>query len=177
VNPERLVFVDEAGSHIAMTREFARAPRGTRVPVDAVPRNRGTVTTILGALTTSGLEATMTVEGGTSGDVYVAFLEQVLVPKLRVGDLVVMDNAAAHKDARVREILERCGAKAIYLPPYSPDMNPIELAWSKLKVGLRSAKARTVDALNVAIAMGMTAITPDDARGWFHHCGYTGQPT
>lgn len=159
-----------------MTREYARAPRGQRTS-DSAPRNRGAVTTILGALTLEGLAATMTIEGGTCGDVYAAFLEQVLAPKLEPGDLVVMDNAGAHKDPRVHEILARCGAKAIYLPPYSPDLNPIELAWSKLKSFLRTAKARTVDALNIAIAMGMEIISPEDAAAWFRHCGYSGQPT
>jgi len=135
------------------------------------------VTTILGALTLDGLAATMTIEGGTCGDVYVAFLEDVLGPVLREGDLVVMDNAGAHKDPRVKEVLARHGAKAVYLPPYSPELNPIELAWSKLKSFLRTAKARTIDALNIAIAMGMEMITPDDALGWFRHCGYSGQPS
>lgn len=170
------MFIDEAGSTIAMTRDYGRAPRGKRTS-DSAPRNRGTVTTILGALTLAGLEATMTVEGGTDGDVYVAFLEEVLAPKLQEGDLVVMDNAGAHKDPRVREVLARYGAKAVYLPPYSPDLNPIEMAWSKLKSFLRTAKARTIEALNLAIAMGMEIITPDDAVGWFRHCGYSGQPS
>lgn len=170
------MFIDEAGSTIAMAREYARAPRGERT-TDRAPRNRGAVTTILGALTLNGLDAVMTIQGGTDGDVYAAFLEQVLTPTLQPGDLVVMDNAGAHKDPRVHEILARRGAKAIYLPPYSPDLNPIELAWSKLKGFLRTAAARSVDALNTAIAMGREMITPEDADGWFRHCGYTGQPT
>ena len=177
MSPERLVFIDEAGSTVAMTREFARAPRGERVPVEPVPRNRGTVTTILGALTTRGLEVTMAIEGGTTGDVYVAFLEQVLGPKLRPGAVVIMDNAGAHKDPRVKIILERHGATGLFLPPYSPDLNPIECAWSKLKTYLRTAKARTVDALIKAIGIGMRKVTKDDAAGWFRLCGYTGQPT
>lgn len=159
-----------------MTRDHARAPRGQRTS-DAVPRNRGTVTTILGALSLEGFEATMTIEGGTCGDVYVTFLERVLAPKLKEGDLVVMDNAGAHKDPRVKEVLARHGAKAIYLPPYSPELNPIELAWSKLKSILRMAKARTIDSLNTAIAIALQLITRDDAHAWFKHCGYNGQPT
>lgn len=159
-----------------MTREYARAPRGQRTR-DFTPRNRGTVTTILGALTLDGLAATMTIEGGTCGNVYVAFLEEVLAPQLNEGDLVVMDNAGAHNDPRVKDILARHGAKAVYLPPYSPDLNPIELAWSKLKGFLRTAKTRTVESLNIAIAMGMELITPEDAVGWFRHCGYSGQPS
>lgn len=119
----------------------------------------------------------MTIEGGTCADVFTAFLEQVLGPKLRPGDLVVMDNAGAHKDVRVRDILARYGAKPVYLPPYSPEFNPIELAWSKLKSFLRTAKARTLDALNVAVAMGTEVITPEDAAAWFKHCGYVGHAT
>lgn len=174
--PGRLVFLDESGSTVAMTRTHARAPLGERT-ADAVPRNRGTVTTILSALTIDGLDATMTVEGGTDREVFVAYVEQVLLPILCSGDLVVMDNAAAHKDARVKALLESVGAKPLYLPPYSPELNPIELAWSKLKAFLRTAKARTVDALNDAIAQGMRTITPEDAAGWFRHCGYTGHAT
>lgn len=170
------MFVDESGSSISMARSHARSPRGTRT-ADAVPRNRGTVTTILGGLTLSGLVATMTVEGGTSGDVYAAFLEDVLVPHLKPGDLVVMDNAGAHKDPRVAKILASVGARPLYLPPYSPDLNPIELAWSKLKGLLRTARARSVGALNTAIAIAMSMISPEDAAGWFRHCGYSGQPT
>ena len=170
----RLVFIDEAGSTIAMTRSHARAPRGERTR-DSVPRNRGTVTTMLGALTVDGLVAMMTVEGGTDGDVYAAFLEEVLAPELLPGALVVMDNAGAHKDPRVAEILARHGAQAIYLPPYSPDLNPIELAWSKLKSLLRTAKARTVEALTSAIAVAMRKVTSEDAIGWMQHCGYSAQ--
>ncbi|MDP2307462.1 MAG: IS630 family transposase [Pseudomonadota bacterium] len=176
VVPARLVFIDESGSTVAMTRTHARSPRGERTS-EAVPRNRGTVTTILGALTVDGLQATMTVEGGTDGDVFAAYVEHVLLPILCVGDLVVLDNAAAHKDPRVKALLATAGAKALYIPPYSPDLNPIELAWAKLKTYLRSVKARTVGALNDAIAAAMKLISPNDAIGWFRHCGYTGHAT
>lgn len=172
----RLVFIDEAGSTVAMTRTHARAPRGERTS-EAVPRNRGTVTTILGALSVDGLQATMTIEGGTDGDVFAAYVEQVLTPILCKGDLVVLDNAAAHKDPRVMEALARVGATPVYLPPYSPDLNPIELAWSKLKAHLRRARARTVEALNAAVAQAMNAISPADACGWFRHCGYAAHAT
>ena len=159
-----------------MTRTHARAPRGKRT-AEAVPRNRGTVTTILGALTVDGLQATMTVEGGTDGNVFVAYVEHVLLPILCDGDLVVMDNAAAHKDPRVKTLLATVGARPLYIPPYSPDLNPIELAWSKLKTHLRTVKARTVAALNDAIADAMRLITPHDAVGWFRHCGYAAHAT
>jgi transposase len=160
-----------------MTREYARAPIGERT-TDTVPRNRGTVTTILGALNLRGLVATMTIQGGTDGDVFAAFLDEILGPHLKDGDLVVMDNAGAHKDPRVKMILAKFGAKPVYLPPYSPELNPIELAWSKLKSFLRTVKARTIHALNDAVGLGMKLITTDDATNWFRHCGYpTGHAT
>lgn len=157
-----------------MTREYAWAPRGARAE-DAVPRNRGTVTTLIGALTTDGLIAMMTIEGGTSGDVFVVYVEKVLLPELRPGDLVVMDNLGAHKDVRVKPLIESVGARVVYQPPYSPDLNPIELAWSKVKWWLRMAKARTREALDLAVAMVMDMVTPEDAVAWFRHCGYVNQ--
>jgi transposase len=120
----------------------------------------------------NGLQAMMTIEGGTDGDVFVTFLKDVLGPTLRPGDLVVMDNAGAHQDPRVPKVLARFGAKPVYLPPYSPDLNPIEMAWSVLKSFLRSAKARTVQELNDCIAWGMKLVDRDMAVGFFRHCGY-----
>jgi len=171
-----LVFIDESGSTISMTRTHARSPRGVRTS-EAVPRNRGPVTTIIGALTTNGLEATMTIEGGTDGDVFCAYLDEVLGGILRPDDLVVMDNAGAHKDPRVARILQRYGAKPVYLPPYSPELNPIELAWSKVKDLLRAAKVRTIAELNAAINTAMRAVSTADASGWFAHCGYFAHAT
>jgi transposase len=166
------VFIDEAGSTISMTPTHGRAPRGRRVS-EAVPRNRGTVTTIIGALTLrGGLVAAMTLEGGTDGDAFVAYLDEVLLPVLRSGDLVVMDNAGAHRDPRVAEVLARAGAKAVYLPPYSPDLDPIELAWSNLKDFLRAAKARTVEELTNCVGLGMTLVDTQMARKFYQHCGY-----
>jgi hypothetical protein len=130
--PEDLVFIDESGAHIAMTRETAWAPVG-ETPRDAVPRNRGTVITMIAALSVAGLHSMMTIEGGTSAEVFVTWVENVLVPDLWKGAIVVMDNLGAHKDVRVRALIEAAGAKVAYLPPYSPDLNPIELAWTKVK--------------------------------------------
>ena len=174
IHPNRLVFIDETGSTIAMTRSRGRAPRGEPV-VDVVPRNRGDVITVIGALTLGGLCATMTVQGGTTKEVFEAYVEHVLVPELVPGDVVVLDNLAAHKGRRVREMIEAHGAKLVFQPPYSPDLNPIELAWAKLKELLRTAKARTREALDVAVAHALTMVTPDDAYGWFTHCGYPAQ--
>lgn len=119
----------------------------------------------------------MTIEGGTDGDVFCAYLDEVLGGILRPDDLVVMDNAGAHKDPRVAGILQRYGAKPVYLPPYSPELNPIELAWSKVKDLLRAAKARTIAELNAAINTAMRAVSTADASGWFAHCGYFAHAT
>jgi len=167
----RVFAIDEAGSHIAMTPNYAWAPRGERAR-DAVPRNRGTVVTMLAALSIDGLCAMMTVEGGTSGDVFLAYSENVLLPELRPGDVVLLDNVGAHRDRRVQEAFERAGVELCYLPPYSPDLNPIELAWAKVKWFLRLAKARTREALDTAVAFAMNMISEDEARRWFGHCGF-----
>ena len=119
-----------------------------------------------------GIEAVMTVESATDGDVFLAYLEQVLCPKLKAGDVVVMDNLSAHQVEGVRELIAASGAELLYLPPYSPDFNPIEKAWSKLKQLLRTAKARTAEALQQAIAEALKAVTADNAAAWFRHCGY-----
>jgi transposase len=171
LDPRRLVFVDEAGSNIGMTRDYARAPRGERAP-GSVPRNRGTGTTMLGALDIRGVRALMTIEGGTGADVFEAFLELVLVPKLKPGDIVILDNVGAHKPELMRQLIAQAGASMIFLPAYSPDMNPIELCWSKLKAALKDFGARTVDDLHQAIRRAMDLICADDDAGWFKHCGY-----
>jgi transposase len=166
-----LVFLDECSSNAAMAREYGRAASGERVH-DAKPVNYGDNLTILGALTLRGLEAVMTIKGATTGEVFLAYVRQVLCPVLRPGQVVVMDNLSAHKVAGVREAIEEVGARVLYLPSYSPDLNPIEPAWSKLKQCLRTAAARTVDALVLAVGDAIRAIAPPDCRGWFRHCGY-----
>ena len=174
LDPRQLVFIDEAASHIAMTREYARAPRGERAH-GAVPRNTGTVTTMIGALDMNGVRAMMTIEGATDAEVFETFLERVLLRKLKPGDIVVLDNVGAHKSADVRRLIRAAGACVLYPPPYSPDLNPIELAWSKLKALLREFGARTRDALDDAIHRAMDLIDAADAAAWFTHCGYSGQ--
>lgn len=154
-----------------MTREHAWAPRGEPV-TEAVPRNRGDVTTMIGALCMTGLLAMMTVEGGTDAAVFYAFVDQVLAPKLKPGDIVVVDNVGAHKPIAIRRRIEAAGATLLFLPPYSPDLNPIEECWSKFKAGLRKFGAFTRDELHFAIADGFTRISPSDAQGWFRHAGY-----
>ena len=155
-----------------MTRVWGRAPRGQRI-AEATPQGHWKVLTTLGAMSLRGIEAVMTIESATDGDVFLAYLEQVLCPKLKAGEVVVvMDNLSAHKVKGVRELIAASGAELLYLPPYSPDFNPIEKAWSKLKQLLRDAKARTAEALQQAIAEALKAITADNAAAWFRHCGY-----
>ena len=149
-----------------MTRLYARAPRGHRVH-DAVPGGHWKMLTILGALHHKGMLAVMTVEAATDREVFLAYLDQVLCPRLRPGHVVVMDNLSAHKVAGVRERIEQTGATLLSLPPYSPDLNPIEKAWSKLKQGLRAAQARSVQALDQAIERLLPSLTPQDAQAWF----------
>lgn len=172
VDPARLKFVDESGASTAMTRTHGRAPSGERVE-GAVPGGHWKVTSVLGTLgVKGGIEAAMTLEGAVDADAFRAYVGRVLVPTLSAGDVVVMDNLSSHKVAGVRESIESAGATLIYLPPYSPDMNPIEKAWSKVKKLLRDAAARTQAALESALAAALAAITPADARGYFRSCGY-----
>jgi transposase len=171
LDPRRFKFIDESGVNLAMTRRYGRAPKGERV-VGAVPQNYGANVTLLAALGSHGLEAVMTIEGATDAEVFRVYIEQVLRPTLRPGDIVIMDNLRAHKAAGIREAIEQAGARLQYLPPYSPDLSPIERCWSKLKTSLRKAKARTREALDRAIAEALTLITEADARGWFTHAGY-----
>jgi transposase len=133
--------------------------------------------TIVGALGLDGIRAAMSFEGAMNGRVFRVFIGKVLAPTLKAGDVVVMDNLSAHKVKGIKETIERRGAKVLYLPPYSPDFNPIEQCWSKVKTLLRKAKARTVDALNEAIDQAIDRVTGADAIGWFQHCGYSLNPT
>jgi transposase len=171
VAPGRLVFVDEAGCNTAMARQYARAPRGQRAHA-AVPSRWGDNISLVGALGLAGLRTLMMLEGAIDGLAFVAFVRHFLVPQLRPGDIVVMDNLSVHKVAGVREAIEAVGASLRYLPPYSPDLNPIEQCWSKIKALLRSAAARTQEALEAAVAEAMAAVSASDAAGWFAHAGY-----
>jgi transposase len=171
LDPKRLKFVDESGVHLALTRLYGRAPAGERAP-GSIPRNYGSNVTLLGALDVTGVTALMTVEGATDGEVFLAFVEQVLCPTLGTGDIVILDNLAAHKVAGVRPAIEGRGARLVYLPPYSPDLSPIEQCWSKLKAVLRGIGARTRETLEAAIKQALDAVTESDALAWFAHCGY-----
>jgi transposase len=171
LDPACLVFLDESGVTTEMTRRYGWAPRPERVS-EAVPAGHWRTLTVLAALTVDGMLASMTIESPTDGDVFLAFVEQVLGPKLQPGHIVVLDNLSAHKIEGVHQLIECRGAQLLYLPPYSPDFNPIEQAWSKLKQLLRGVKARALDQLEPAIAQAIAAITPQNAQAFFHHCGY-----
>jgi transposase len=174
IAPERLVFLDECGVLTNMVRLHGRSPRGRRAGGTA-PGGRWTRLTALGALGAGGIVAAMGVQAATDADVFSAYLDRVLLPELRRTrpDAVrVMDNLAAHKAPRVRALLDASGFAYRYLPAYSPDLNPIELAWAKVKAGLRRAAARTLGALQEALGPAPDAITPQDAAGCFRHCGY-----
>jgi transposase len=166
-----LVFLDESGVTTEMTRRYGWAPRPERV-AEAVPAGHWRILTVLAALTTQGVLASMTIESPTDGDVFLAFLQQVLAPKLEPGHIVILDNLSVHKIPAVRAVIESRGAQLLYLPPYSPDFNPIEPAWSKLKQQLRRVKARVVEHLELAVAEAITTITAENACAFFRHCGY-----
>ena len=154
-----------------MSRRYGRARRGMRVH-DAVPKNFGRNVTILGALSCSGLDAVMTVDGATDTAVFRAYVDQVLVPTLVADEIVVMDNLSVHKVSGIRESIEAAGARLIYLPPYSPDYSAFERCWSKLKTSLRKAKARTREALDEVLKQAMDYITDSNVKAWSKLCGY-----
>jgi len=171
MNLDRMVFVDETGAKTNMTRLHGRAEKGERV-VDHAPHGHWQTTTLLGAVRRDGSTASMVVDGPTDADVFQAYVEQVLVPSLRPGDLVILDNLSPHKTAAVEAAIRGAGAEVMFLPPYSPDLNPIEQMWSKVKAYLRKVKARTLDTLIEAIRQALASVTDADVEGWFGHCGY-----
>jgi transposase len=166
IAPERLVFVDESGVTVGMTRRFGRCLGGKRLH-EGTPESHWKVLTILGAMSLRGMVATMTIEAATDTDIFLAYLDRVLCPALRKGDVVVMDNLSSHKVQGVRSRIQAVGADVLYLPPYSPDLNPIEKAWSKLKQILRSDKARSSEELFHAIQKNLPSLSPQNACAWF----------
>jgi transposase len=168
----RLVFVDESGFNTSMTRLRARAPKGKRA-YGKVPRNRGKNTTLIAAITLQGgMGESMTVEGATDAEVFEAYVEHFLAPSLCEGQVVVLDGLGAHRTQKVRDLIEGRGTDLVFLPSYSPDMNPIEEALSKIKHLVRKEGARMREALVEAIARALAAVTPEDTAGWFAHAGY-----
>ena len=174
IAPERLVFLDECGALTGMARLHGRGPRGERAR-GAVPCGRWTRLGVLGALGRGGILAAMSVEAATSGAVFHAYLERVLLPELRrrkPDAVLVMDNLGAHKTPRVRELLDRSGFPYRYLPSYSPDLNPIEPAWAQVKAELRRVAARTPAELHRALGPALDRVSAANARAYFRHCGY-----
>ncbi len=163
--------MDECGTHTSMTRLYARAPRGERV-YGKVPRNRGKNTTLLASMSVRGMGPCLAVEGATTKAIFETYVEQVLAPSLRPGQVVILDNLSSHKGEQVRELIEGRGCSLLFLPPYSPDFSPIEEAFSKIKALLKKSAARTRGALLEAIARAISAVTLEDAVGYFGHCGY-----
>jgi transposase len=168
---QRLVFVDECGTHTSLASLYSYAPRGERLHL-SVPRKRGKNTTLLSSMTLSGMGPSLAVEGATIALVFEAYVEKVLAPSLCKGQIVLMDNLSAHRPKRVRELIKQQGCELIYLPSYSPDYNPIEEAFAKIKSLLRKAAARSKEALIEAISVALSSITAADARGFFEHAGY-----
>ncbi len=171
---ERLVFLDESGVTTKMARTHARAPRGQRA-YGSIPLGSWQRLTVLGALACEGLVATMSIEASTSTPVLLGYLEQVLVPKLqrvKPDAILVLDNLRPHRASVVRELLEQAGIGLVYLPRYSPEFNPIEQAWAKMKERLKTKAARSLEALEAELKPALDTITTKDARGWFRHAGY-----
>jgi transposase len=168
----RLVFVDESGMHTSMDRLRSRAPRGERAYAK-VPRNRGKKnTTLIASMSLSGMGEAMCIQGATDAAAFEVYIEHFLAPTLSERQVVVFDNLGAHRPRRIRELIEERGAELVFLPTYSPDLNPIEEAFSKIKNILRKVGARTHEALLEAMAEALSAVTSRDAAGWFDHCGY-----
>jgi transposase len=171
IDPERVVFIDETWAKTNMTRTYGRSKRGTRV-IESVPCGRWETTTFVGALRADGFVAPLTLDGPINGRLFLAWVEQHLAPTLSAGDVVVMDNLSSHKVSGVREAIESAGAELRYLPPYSPDLNPIELAFSKLKKLLRDGAERTVDKLWDLCGRILDEFSPGECLNYFNHCGY-----
>jgi transposase len=171
IDPERLVFVDEMGTHTSLAPLYAYAPVGQRAFFE-IPRNRGKNTTLLASLHQGGMGPSMAVGGATTARVFETYVERVLAPSLNEGQIVVMDNLGAHRPKRIRELIEERGCELIYLPSYSPDLNPIEQALSKIKHILRKIAARTKEVLIEAMGRALAAVSAKDVRGFFAHCSY-----
>lgn len=168
----KLVFLDESGVNTNMSRLYARAQGGARAN-DAVPLNTGVSTTILSSVRANGETIYTAFSGAVNGERFKEYLRELLVASLRPGDIVIMDNLRSHKVAGVAELIASAGAVILYLPPYSPDLNPIEQMWSKIKAYLRMLKARTVDTLLAAIPDAFACVSISDIAGWFDACGYS----
>jgi transposase len=175
IDPADIVVLDEFGSNLDLTRRYARAPRGERV-VASVPRTTPPNTTTISSLTTTGMGPSLMTQGGVTSAMFEAYIEHILGPTLRPGQMILLDNLSAHKSVRLRELLAARGCQLWYLPSYSPDFSPIELAFAKIKSELRDVGARTREALEAAVAQALGHISSEDARAFFRHCGFRFRP-
>jgi transposase len=171
-----LKFIDESGTHLGLTRLYGRATPGERV-IEATPGYSGKHYTVIAALGLAEVTAAWLLEEAMTREAFDVYVTQVLVPTLQQGDVVLIDNLNVHKSEIARQAIEACGARLEFLPPYSPDLNPIEKCWAKVKTVLRRLKARTFDELLEALNIAFQSITPEDARAWFAHCGYLAPQT
>ena len=167
----KCIFLDEMGSNLALTRRYGRAAPGERVH-DAVPSDQGGKVSTLGAIDRTGIRTGLSVPGAIDGETMVFFVEELLAPTLKRGEVVFMDNCPIHKLDEIEDLIDARGAGVVFLPPYSPDLNPIEPCWSKVKARLRALKPRTLDDLLAALVDAFATVTGHDIRGWFRHCGY-----
>ncbi len=165
------VFLDESGSNVALTRLYARAPKGKRAR-GSLPRNRGKNMTLISSLSLQGLGESLILAGSANAEIFEIYIEQILAPSLQPGQMVIMDNLSIHKGKKVRQLIEARGCQLLFLPAYSPDLSPIEEAFSKVKAVLRRIGARTREALQEALEYALTTVSASDASGWFSHCGY-----
>jgi len=172
VDPSRFVFLDESGAKTNMTRLYGRALIGERVR-DSTPNGTWHTTTMIAAIGVGGPQAPFVFEGATDAQAFRVYAQEVLAPTLKPGDIVVLDNLSSHKDKKAREAIVAAGAQIRDLPPYSPDFNPIEMMWSKVKAFLRKVKARTTEELTKAIGLSLQTITRQDAAAWLKECGYS----
>ena len=167
----KLKFLDESGVQLGMSRRYGRAAPGIRVD-EGMPTNYGSNWTVIASISMDGLQAPWLLEGAMDGTAFEVYIRECLCPVLQPGDIVIMDNLSSHKQADVRSSIEARQARVEFLPPYSPDMNPIEMCWSKVKAYLRKAKARTFDTLLEAVRQALLSVNADDIVAWIHHCGY-----
>lgn len=168
----RLRFIDETGVNVTLTRRYGRAPRGERLS-ERVPKNYRQQRSVISSIGVNGVDASFVIKGAVDTIAFNIYVEQVLRPTMRKGDIFVLDNLTAHHASRIEEVARECEAQVLWLAPYSPDFSPIELLWSKIKSGLRKVKARTVEELSQALTKGLALITTGDCRSWFEHCGYS----
>jgi transposase len=177
VTADDYVFIDESSTHLNMTPLYARSAKGQRA-FGVIPRKRGTNITLIAALSKAGMKATMTLEGSLDGEAFEVYVSKVLVPTLRPGQTIILDNLRVHENAQARSLIERAGCSLRFLPAYSPALMPIEPGFSKVKASLRSFAARTMPAFDKAVRHALNSISANHAKGFFNHCGYSlsGQP-